>query len=86
MNDFSHLKATRTDCVGENGCTIVGVKFPNGEVRSSIKYDRNMMIALSHSPLSLVEPDLLMKIADEHMELLPSFPRRFIPLEFIEQN
>lgn len=51
-----------------------------------MKYDRELMLALSHSPYSISQPDDFLKIVKDSEELLPPYPQRYIPLEFVAKN
>uniref|UniRef100_A0AC34FT12 Uncharacterized protein n=2 Tax=Panagrolaimus sp. ES5 TaxID=591445 RepID=A0AC34FT12_9BILA len=65
------------------GVTIIKSRLANGEITIRIKYDRNLMIALSHSPFSLAQPQNYPEIVHEMDEIIPVYPRRYIPREFL---
>uniref|UniRef100_A0A914Z538 Uncharacterized protein n=1 Tax=Panagrolaimus superbus TaxID=310955 RepID=A0A914Z538_9BILA len=65
-----------------HGVTIVGTRLPSGEVTTRIKYDRHLMLALSHSPFSLAQPENYPQIVHDMDEIIPVYPKRYIPREF----
>lgn len=64
---------------------MVEIKYPTGEVRSRIQYDRSLMLALSHSPFSIAMPEEYFDIAEDTDEILPMYPKRYLPFEFEEK-
>ena len=48
-----------------------------------MKYDRGLMLALSHSPFSISQPDEYGKLVGTNDDILPPFPRRYIPQEYV---
>uniref|UniRef100_A0A7E4WAH1 YL1_C domain-containing protein n=1 Tax=Panagrellus redivivus TaxID=6233 RepID=A0A7E4WAH1_PANRE len=87
--DFSHLNfnepppAVVSELPNGYGVSIVGTRSATGEITTRMKYDRQLMLALSHSPYALAHPDGYPIVATEMDELIPVFPRRYIPREYM---
>uniref|UniRef100_A0AC34FNN4 Uncharacterized protein n=1 Tax=Panagrolaimus sp. ES5 TaxID=591445 RepID=A0AC34FNN4_9BILA len=69
-----------------HGVTIVSTRLQNGELTTRIKYERHLMLALSHSPFSLAQPENYPQIVHDMDEIIPVYPRRYIPREFLPEE
>uniref|UniRef100_A0A7E4V9T4 IPT/TIG domain-containing protein n=1 Tax=Panagrellus redivivus TaxID=6233 RepID=A0A7E4V9T4_PANRE len=86
--DFSNLNFNEppptvvSELPNGHGVTIIGTRQPTGEITTRMKYDRQLMLALSHSPFSLAHPDGYTEVVLEMDEIVPPYPRRYIPREY----